>query len=227
MTRLYWPTLALIDLDGTLVDSVPDMCVAANLMLADLGFEPVSRERLQGYVGNGIERLIHRCLTGQLDGIAATRSFTAARKLLFGYYAIHNGRHSHLYPGVREGLEQLREHAIILCCVTNKGARFSEQLLEHFGIRECFSLLVAGDTLAHRKPHPAPLLHAAHTLKVPLTNCLMIGDSIHDVAAARAAGMPVVAVSYGYNHGRDIRDADADAVIERLDQLAELFDSTT
>ncbi len=223
VNRLYRPSVILIDLDGTLIDSVPDLSMAANLMLKDLGRELISRQCVQGFVGNGIDNLIHRCLTGTLEGEADTSTFTAARRLFFAHYREHNGHHSHLYPGTLAGIQQFQEAGIKLACITNKATCFSEQLLQHFGIRDCFTLLIAGDTLAYKKPHPQPLLHAANHFEVPVLNCLMIGDSIHDVAAARAAGMPVVAVSYGYNHGQDIRDAHPDAVINRLDQLGDLF----
>ncbi len=222
MTLLARPDLVLIDLDGTLVDSVPDLCVAVNLMRADLGLDPQPQQQIAGYVGNGIDRLIHRSLTGNFTDEAQAVKFAKAQHQFTSHYAQHNGRHSRLYPGVVEGIGQLLAAGIQLACVTNKSTRFSEQLLQAFGIRSYFAMLVAGDTTAFKKPHPQPLLHAAQTLGKSSSECLMIGDSVHDVEAARAAQMAVVAVSYGYNHGDDIGTAKPDAVIGRLDQFAGL-----
>jgi len=223
VTRLQRPGLVLIDLDGTLIDSLPDIREAANRMLADLDQAPLSSRRISEFVGNGIDRMVHRCLTRDLEGEAGAEAFSRARKLFLKHYAFHNGRHSRLYPGVLEGLEKLRDASIKLACVTNKAAAFSDQLLRHFGICGRFAALVAGDTLTVQKPHPRPLLHTAQLLGVGVLQTLMVGDSVHDVAAARAAGMPVVAVSYGYNHGQAISAAGPDAIIDRLDQLVDLF----
>ncbi len=224
--NLQRPSLVLIDLDGTLVDSVPDLCEAANLMLAQLGARPLPEQQVKAYVGNGIERLIHRCLTGQLEGIAEATTYTQARDQFFKHYEAQNGLNSLLYPGVVEGINQLQNLGIALACITNKSARFSAPLLKHFDLLRHFEILVSGDTLKYQKPSPQPLLHAALELGHGVSQTLMVGDSIHDINAARAAKMPVVAVSYGYNHGQDIREANPDAVIEQLDQLTGLFPET-
>jgi len=197
--------------------------MAANLMLANLGSKPLPEQLVQTFVGNGIERLIHRCLTGQLGGIAEAATYAKAREQFFQHYQDQNGLNSQLYPGVVEGIKRLQDLGIALACITNKSARFSGPLLKHFNLHEHFDILVSGDTLKYQKPSPQPLLHAAQQLGHAVSQTLMVGDSIHDINAARAAKMPVVAVSYGYNHGQDIRSANPDAVIERLDQLTGLF----
>jgi phosphoglycolate phosphatase len=214
------PRLVLFDLDGTLVDSVRDLARAADDMLADLGLAAVSEERVRAYVGNGIERLVHRCLTADMQRDADTHLFTRALRRFQERYEQHNGRHSMLFDGVLQGLDAAAAFGADLGCVTNKPARFTEPLLERFGIRSRFSVVVSGDTTAHKKPHPQPLLFAARTRGVCASDTLVVGDSANDVRAARAAGMRVVCVSYGYNHGLDIADSNPDAVLANLGALS-------
>lgn len=213
------PHLVLFDLDGTLVDSVDDLNAAANATLAALSRPTLPRDRVRAYVGNGIDRLIHRCLTGEMDTDAEPLLFQRAHDEFMDHYAAHNGRHTSIFPGALDGLRAAAEHGAYLGCVTNKSARFTEPLLTHLNLRDRFQVVVSGDTTAHCKPHPAPLLHAARALAVEPLNTVMVGDSISDVRAARAAGMPVVCVAYGYNHGEDIRQARPDAVFESLSEL--------
>jgi len=214
------PRLVLFDLDGTLVDSVRDLARAADDMLTDLGLGTVGEERVRAFVGNGLERLVHRCLTGDMRRDADDALFRRALRRFGERYEEHNGRHSMLYAGVAQGLDAASACGAALGCVTNKSVRFAEPLLQRFGIRERFSVVVGGDTTAHKKPHPEPLLFAARSVGVPAADTLLVGDSDNDVGAARAAGMAVVCVSYGYNHGRDIADSAPDAVLASLDGLA-------
>lgn len=217
------PRLVLFDLDGTLVDSVGDLSAAANATLADLDRPAVSVEDVRRFVGNGIDALVHRCLTGSMDRPAPATDFTEARARFMSHYESCNARHSTLYAGVEEGLRALGRRGLQLGCVTNKSARFSEPLLAHFDLLERFCTVVSGDTTPRRKPAPEPLLHAASAVGVTTASTLMVGDSRHDVAAARAAGMPVVAVSYGYNHGEPIGGANPDAVVDSLEEIDELL----
>lgn len=217
------PKLILIDLDGTLVDSVPDLAFCVDEMLRRLGREPWGEERVRDWVGNGVERLVRRALIGAVEGEPAEADFEKAYPIFLELYAEHNGENSRPYPGILEGLETLSQDEYHLSCVTNKAAQFTEPLLDALGLAKFFELIISGDTLPQKKPDPLPLLHAAEHFKVDPAECLMVGDSISDVKAARAAGFLVVCVTYGYNHGNDIRDANPDAVMESLTELPALF----
>lgn len=213
------PEMILIDVDGTLVDSVPDLAFCVDEMMQQLGREPWGETRVRDWVGNGVERLVRRALIGKLDGEPADDEFEKAYPIFLDLYADNTSRRSLLYPGVREGLDYLKAAGYALGCVTNKAAQFTIPLLKDLGVYDDFSIVVSGDTLEHKKPHPAPLLHAAEFFKVDPANALMVGDSVSDVKAARAAGFSVACVPYGYNHGEDIRVAKPDLVIESIAAL--------
>lgn len=214
--------LALLDLDGTLVDSVPDLWASADEMLRAGGRAGISLERVRSYVGNGVERLVHRCLSGDLEGQAPDDEFGPALECFNRLYARYNGRDARVYDGVREGLDRLREAGVMRACVTNKPRRFTLSLMHGLGLDGHMNLVLGGDDLARKKPAPDGLLRACKELRVGVGDSVMIGDSGNDVLAARAAGMPVLCVDYGYNHGRDIRDARPDAVASSLDDLVSL-----
>lgn len=223
---MFRPRMILIDLDGTLVDSVPDLAFSVDRMMERLGREPWGEAAVRNWVGNGVERLVCRALTGSLDGEPAAEAFARALPIFLELYAANTSERSRLYAGVREGLDALGGSGYRLACVTNKAAQFTEPLLRHLGVRDYFELVVSGDTLEHKKPHPAPLLHAARHFGAQPADALMVGDSISDVRAARAAGFgAIVCVSYGYNHGHDIREAAPDAVIDALTELPALLQS--
>lgn len=213
------PEMVLIDVDGTLVDSVPDLAYCVDEMMVKLGREPWGETRVRDWVGNGVERLVRRALIGQLHGEPSEADFAKAYPLFLELYAENTSKRSLLYPGVREGLDYLKGAGYRLGCVTNKAEQFTVPLLKDLGIYGDFGIVVSGDTLAHKKPHPAPLLHAAEFFKVEPSAALMVGDSISDVKAARAAGFTIACVPYGYNHGEDIRTAEPDLVIDTLAQL--------
>ncbi|MFA7620043.1 MAG: phosphoglycolate phosphatase [Thiohalomonadaceae bacterium] len=218
------PEMILLDLDGTLVDSVPDLAFCVDELMRRLGRPSRGEDRVRDWVGNGVERLVKRALTGDMTAEPDPALFAEAMAMFNELYLANNGQRSRLFPGVQEGLERLRSMGCKLGCVTNKAARFTGPLLGQLEIGEFFGIVVSGDTTPHKKPHPGPLLHAADFFKVGPQHSLMVGDSRHDVEAARAAAFKVVCVSYGYNHGEDIRSAVPDAVIDSLNQLPDLFD---
>lgn len=218
------PAMILIDVDGTLVDSVPDLAYCVDAMMEKLDRPPCGEARVRDWVGNGVERLVRRALVGALEGDPDAADFERAYPLFLDLYAENTSKRSCLYPGIREGLDMLKSAGYALGCVTNKAARFTEPLLEDLRIRDDFSIVISGDTLSRKKPDPEPLLHAARFFGSTPEASLMIGDSVSDVSAARAAGFQIVCVSYGYNHGVDIRDAEPDAVVDSLTEISPMLD---
>jgi phosphoglycolate phosphatase len=218
------PALVLCDLDGTLVDTVPDISQAADNMMLQLGLPPRGEAAVRTWIGNGIESLVKRALLGQMAGEPDEALFQRAFPLFKQAYAACNGQHSVLFSGVREGLTWLKAQDFALGCITNKSEQFTLPLLASLELENYFSLVISGDTLPKKKPDPLPLLYSAEFFKVNPRQALMIGDSINDVQAARAAGFQIICVPYGYNHGEDIRLAKPDAVIESLAMLPEVFD---
>jgi phosphoglycolate phosphatase len=220
---LFQPKMILIDVDGTLVDSVPDLAYCVDQMMNQLGMPERGEARVRQWVGNGVERLVKRALLNRLDGEPEPASFQRALAIFTELYAANTSARSRLYPGVLEGLNYLGHGRYRLGCVTNKAERFTLPLLKDLGIRDRFEIVVSGDTLPKRKPDPLPLLHVADFFGVRPAESLMIGDSVSDVEAARAAGFAIVCVSYGYNHGVDIRAAAPDAVIDSLAEVRTLL----
>lgn len=213
------PEMILIDVDGTLVDSVPDLAYCVDEMMKRLGRPVYGEDRVRDWVGNGVERLVRRALIGQLDGEPEEVDFARAYPIFLELYKENTSKRSLLYPGIREGLDYLKAAGYRLGCVTNKAAQFTLPLLRDLGVHDDFELIVSGDTLPKKKPDPLPLLHAAEYFGVAPAHALMIGDSQSDVKAARAAGFQIVCMSYGYNHGEDIRDYAPDAVIDSLVEI--------
>lgn len=222
-TNLRRPRMVLLDVDGTLVDSVPDLAWCVDRTMEHLGLPVRGEAAVREWVGNGVERLVRRALIGRLDGEPDEDLFRRAYPFYLECYAANTSARSTLYPGVREGLEALRVAGIPLGCVTNKAARFTHPLLENLGLKDYFGLVLSGDSLPRKKPDPEPLLHAADHFGVEPASCWLIGDSVNDVRAARAAGFQAVCVTYGYNHGRDIREAGPDAVVDSLAELPALL----
>ena len=217
------PQMILIDVDGTLVDSVPDLAFCVDEMMKAIGREPRGEEKVRDWVGNGVERLVRRALVGRLEGEPDDAEFEKAYPIFLELYAENTSKRSTLYPGVQEGLDYLKERGYPLGCVTNKAEQFTLPLLQDLGIYDYFGIVVAGDTLPQKKPDPTPLLYAAEFFGAEPERCLMIGDSVSDVKAARAAGFSIVCMSYGYNHGEDIRDYHPDAVIDSMAELKSLL----
>lgn len=218
------PQMVLVDLDGTLVDSVPDLAFCVDAMMQRLDMPLRGEARVREWVGNGVERLVRRALINQLDGEPDETLYEKALPVFMGLYAENTSKRSHLYPGVREGLDYLTGAGYKLGCVTNKAAAFTEPLLKDMGIYDCFSIVVSGDTVPKKKPDPMPLLHACAFFGVDPQDALMVGDSMSDVKAARAAGFQIVCLTYGYNHGIDIRESRPDAVIDSMAELRGLLE---
>ncbi|MCP1673019.1 phosphoglycolate phosphatase [Natronocella acetinitrilica] len=219
--------ILLFDLDGTLVDSAPDMADAVDAMLVQLGKQPVGEARVRDWVGNGARRLVMRALTGDMDGeVEAARADQALTLFLEAYRAALCVR-SRLYPGVREGLDALRGAGFRLACVTNKPELLAVDLVNQLGLAAHLPVVVGGDTTAERKPSAQPLLHALRQLDGSPQRAIMVGDSVNDISAGRNAGMPVYCVPYGYNHGMNIRDAGADAVVDDIMALYRLLGSAS
>jgi len=211
----------IFDLDGTLVDSAPDLAAGVAHALSGTGQPAPSLDEVRAYIGEGAARLVHRALTGELDGVADDVVFQRVSDSFFEFYAANICEHSRLYPNVKSTLSELQVRGYSLACATNKPARFTLPLLEALNIDTFFPVCVSGDTLPQKKPDPAPLLFAADGLGVPAANCAMIGDTAIDVIAARAAGMPVIAVDYGYGSRQAIEQAAPDRVVSAIGELAE------
>lgn len=220
---MFNPSAIFFDLDGTLVDSIGDLAWAVGRMMEDLGKPDPGREKVVSWVGNGAPVLIKRALTGSMDGDPDNREFERATALFMSHYRANLAVHSELYPGVCGTLNRLAECQLPLICITNKPAEFTDQLLANLNIDQLFRETISGDSLPNRKPHPEPLFHAAKLCGTSIEQCLMVGDSKSDVQAALSAGCPVVAVSYGYNHGEDIRLSNPDITIDRFEQLLPLI----
>ena len=222
---------AIVDLDGTMVDTLGDFEAALNFTLADLDLPPVTRALVERTVGKGSEHLIRSVLSHQLAlpevtglaNVCASRNvdslFDPAWQRYQHHYLRLNGDHAAVYPGVPEGLQALRDAGWSLACLTNKPLSFAQPLLARKELAGFFAHIFGGDSFARKKPDPLPLLETCKALGLPPSQTLMVGDSSNDAQAARAAGCPVVLVTYGYNHGEPVHEVDADGFVDRLDQL--------
>lgn len=209
---------ALFDLDGTLVDTAPDLAAAANRMLADLGRAALPDDRIRDFVGKGVVNLVNKCF--EASGGGGEEDRTRAHAVFERHYSAGIADRSRPYPGVVDGLEALERAGIAMGCVTNKAGRFTEPLLELTGLRRFFGVVVSGDTVERRKPHPDPMLYAAGKLGASPAETLVVGDSLNDVQSARAAGCAVVVVPYGYREGLSLEDLGADAVVASVEEAA-------
>jgi phosphoglycolate phosphatase len=212
-----------IDLDGTMLDTVEDLAIAVNMMLERIGRAPLDTALVRNFVGKGINNLVERALTGAMDGVPDAALFERALPIYMTCYAEVNGQSTTMYPQVREGLEALKAAGFPLACVTNKSERYTLPLLAQVKLDGFFSQVVAGDTLARKKPDPLPLTHVCEKFGIAPPELLMIGDSLNDAEAARAAGCPIFCVGYGYNEGVDVRSLDVDAIVETLFDAAQLI----
>jgi phosphoglycolate phosphatase len=162
-------------------------------------------------------------VSDSLDGVVDDVTFARGRAAFDRHYQRENGRWAKPYAGVMTGLQRLAERRFPMACVTNKPQAFADPLLDQHGMAQFFQVTLGGDALDRRKPDPAPLLHAAGLMQVDPASCLMVGDSVNDAAAARAAGMPVVILPYGYNEGRSVQTIDCDGIVESIEAVADLL----
>lgn len=219
---------AIIDLDGTMVDTLGDFVVVLQHTLDAMGCHPVeiarvNRAFIELTVGKGTEDLLRRSLAHAWglpdDDAEVAQHVPQAWQHYQQHYTRLNGQHSEVFPGVLEGLEKLKAAGLPLACLTNKPTAFAQTLLERKGLRGYFQQVFGGDAFERKKPDPLPLLKTCEALGTSPSHTLMVGDSSNDAQAARAAGCPVVLVSYGYNHGEPVADVPALAHIARLDEL--------
>lgn len=212
----------LLDLDGTLLDTVLDLHAAANGMLADLGRPPVAVLDIRAYVGRGIPNLVKRVLAGKLEAADDPAPPPADALASFKkHYAHFNGRAAKPFPGVVEGLQALQALGLPLGVITNKAQVFTLPLLERTGLAPYMSVTVSGDQLPKPKPDPMPVIWACGRMNVSPADTLLIGDSVHDFKAGRAAGCKVFLVPYGYNEGQDVQGLAADAIVGSILEAAQ------
>ena len=214
------PAAAIIDLDGTLVDTLGDFTAALQAMARALSLPAVEARTVEGFIGKGSEHLIRSVLAH----VGAPASlYPQAWEAYQSAYRGLNGERSEVYPGVPEGLRRLRSAGLRLACLTNKPGEFARDLLRLKGLASSFDVVFGGDAFERKKPDPLPLLKTCEALGTAPAATLMVGDSRNDAAAARAAGCPVVLVTYGYNHGEPVRAVDADAFVDSLAEVAGLL----
>lgn len=215
------PRLVMFDLDGTLLDSVPDLAAAVDAMLTQLGRSPAGIAKVRDWVGNGSKVLVRRALADQLEHSAIDEALAdQAHQLFLQAYANSHGLSS-VYPGVRDCLDWLQARGVAMALVTNKPTQFIAPLLAQTGLAAYFRWVLGGDSLPVQKPDPAALHWVLQQASVLPQQALFVGDSRNDVQAARAAGVPCVAVSYGYNHGRPIAEENPLLVLPDLRQLVD------
>lgn len=225
MGKLQFPigiSAIVIDLDGTLLNTAPELAESANRMLRDMGRQPVSQTLLMSYIGNGISWLVKRALTGDMHAEPEVSLYDQALPIFEKHYTDLLLK-SKTFDGVIAGLDAMKAAGFRLGCITNKVARYTEPLLKGIDLAKYFEIVLSGDSLPEKKPHPMPLLHAAKFFGVPVAQVLLIGDSLNDALAARNAGCPVFCVPYGYNHGERVDGLDLDAVITDLPAAMKLI----
>ena len=230
---------AIVDLDGTMIDTLGDFEVALNRMLADVDLPPITRALVERTVGKGSEHLIRSVLTHQLalpgvkglsnvcDASSVDNLFEPAWQRYQHHYLAINGEFAAVYPGVVDGLQELRDAGLQLACLTNKPLSFAKPLLQAKGLDHFFAHVFGGDSFERKKPDPLPLFKTCEALGVQPVQALMVGDSSNDAQAARAAGCPVVLVRYGYNHGEPVDGVDADAHVDTLTHIAQALAGKT
>lgn len=217
------PHYILFDLDGTLVDSVPDLAWCVDVAMQRVGLPARGEAAVRCWVGNGIEKLMQRAVANAMEGVPDEHYFAPAYEAFLQAYKENHAKRSQVYDGVFPALDWLKSNGYRLGCVTNKAQAFTLPLLQEKKLDHYFSVIVSGDTCAHKKPHPEPLLFALEALGGNPREALMIGDSKSDIHAARAAGCRVFALPYGYNHGEDIHHYQPDRVLTSLAELPALL----
>ena len=214
---------AIIDLDGTMLDTVPDFETALNGMRADLGLGPITQAAIKPLVGKGSEKLVRDVLLLDWDAARVDAAHGEALASYQRHYLAHNGERSTLFDGVIEGLQAMRELGLRLVCVTNKPLAFTLPLLDQKGLAPYFERVFGGDSFAKKKPDPMPMLGACAALDLPPGRVVAIGDSSNDAESARGAGCFVLTVPYGYNHGRPVQEIQSDGIVDSLLDAARLI----
>lgn len=217
------PVAIFFDLDGTLVDSAIDISLALASAFTKLGLAAHKEAKVRTWIGNGIDKLLHRALTDSFDGIADDESFQKLRSVFFVEYERQSGYESTLYSNVETVLKTLSTKKIPMVCITNKNRCFTIPLLEKLGIAEYFQLIIGGDDVTNKKPHPESLNYAANYLKVDKNKCLMIGDSKNDVLAANQAGVDIICVDYGYAQGENLEELNIKSLISDFSEILTSF----
>ncbi len=222
----HFPNIRVIlfDLDGTLVDTIPDLADSLGLAMKAMGMPAPAEDTVRLWVGNGVTRLLKRAVTGEMNGEPDDDALEHACCLFKDAYAQHLCVRSRVYPDVIETLAVLQRREFRMGVVTNKPQAFTKPLLNQLDLTGYFGVVLSADSLPVQKPDPTPVLNAMEKLQGTACGTLLVGDSSTDIQAARAAGMPAVAVSYGYNHGRDIAEDGPDAVIDAFAELPGLLE---
>ena len=214
---------AIVDLDGTMVDTAPDFQVAINRMRDELNLAPLALDTIVDFVGKGSENLMRRVLGVDFEKSEVDSRFNHALERYQHHYLQINGDHSELYVGVHEGLLAMKHGGVRLACVTNKPITFARPVIEKKGLIDFFEVIYGGDSLAHKKPHPLPMLTVCNDFDLQPAQVVAIGDSSNDSEAARAAGCRVLTVPYGYNHGQPVQTIDTDGIVQSLLDAANLI----
>ncbi|MCF1429176.1 MAG: phosphoglycolate phosphatase [Shewanella sp.] len=204
------------DLDGTLIDSVPDLAIATGLTLASQGLPECTEDQVRTWVGNGARTLLRRALTWAQGAAVSDDELDRVMQDFMQYYSQYLEQHSRLYSGVTDVLQAFKARSLPLALVTNKPYRFTEPLLRGFDIDKYFDLVLGGDSLPEMKPSPLPLVHVMEHFKINADELLMVGDSRNDILAAKAAGAMSIGLTYGYNYGEDIGLCGPDAVCDHF-----------
>ena len=216
--------LIIFDLDGTLIDSVPDLTLAVNILLSHYNLAPVTIEEATPFVGNGVRVLVERALKHAMPAEKVTKElFEEALEIYFKAYKENLCVDTYLYPGVMETLKHLHNNGYTLAICTNKPMEFIEPILDELSIKQFFKYWIGGDSLPEKKPDPAPLLHIAAKMNLDVKRCIMIGDSRNDIEAAKNADIDSIGLSYGYNYNEHISEYNPTQVVDNFDELQSLF----
>jgi phosphoglycolate phosphatase len=218
-----WRSIKAIafDLDGTLIDSVPDLTAATNATLLELNLAEVTQDQVRHWIGNGAQVLMQRALNFVLNKTVSEQELTDVMGCFLKHYELHLEKHSTLYPNVLETLTALSQAGFQLAVVTNKPYQFTVPLLKAFGLESFFSLVLGGDSLAKMKPDPLPLTHLLDTWQIGAEQLLMIGDSKNDILAAKAAKVASIGLTYGYNYGEHIGLSEPNAVCDDFSEISQ------
>lgn len=223
MPRFHALKAIIFDLDGTLVDSAEDLRAAINVVFAEIGLRPIARAEINAMIGDGVAKLVERALAAA--GGDPDRKNRLVERFLELYEA-NPAVQTRCYPSVLETLDELRRRDFRLAVATNKPVAASKQILRALSLDDLFSVVIGGDSVTRRKPNPEPLLEVTRQFAISADRALMVGDNIHDVEAAHAAGMYCVAVSYGYHHGPPSKFG-ADHLIDQFEELLSLVINPT